>query len=157
MANSPSERNTKRTCETPPSSSSSTNNSFIKLHTQLSSDESLTNTSCCLSVDKLISESMSSPLSLPPPSTSPSLSSLKSYPLFCKSNSSTSTDTGISSSSSSSSFNSQQMFRNPNSIESIAVPSPASSLEQFDFMATPLSVTDDITSDTSILLESTIK
>jgi hypothetical protein len=157
MANSPSERNTKRTCETPPSSSSSssTNNSFIKLHTQLSSDESLTNTSCCLSVDKLISESMSSPLSLPPPSTSPSLSSLKSYPLFCKSNSSTSTDTGISSSSSS--FNSQQMFRNPNSIESIAVPSPASSLEQFDFMATPLSVTDDTTSDTSILLESTIK
>ena len=149
MANSPSERNAKRACDTPPSSS---------LHTQLSSDDTLTNASCCiLSVDKLMSESMSSssPLSLPPPSTSPSLStsSLKSYPLHVYK--STTIDTANNNNN-----NSQQIFRNPNSIESTAVPSPAGSLEQFDFMATPLSVTDDATSDTtssSILLESTIK
>ena len=33
-------------------------------------------------------------------------------------------------------------FRSPNSIESINVPSPAGSLEQFDVMSTPLSVDD---------------
>ena len=46
-------------------------------------------------------------------------------------------------------LNSNYYFRNPNSIESIAVPSPAGSLEQFDVTTTPLSADD--TSDTSII------
>ena len=70
-----------------------------------------------------------SPLSLPPPSTSPSLSEL---------------GTTIKTRN-----NANYFFRNPNSIESIAVPSPASSLEQFDLTTTPLSTDDN--SDASIL------
>jgi hypothetical protein len=97
---------------------------------------------------------ISPPLSLPPPSTSPSLA-LKYPPHLYKSNSissdvSTNILTNSNASCSSLSSSSMQLFRNSNSIESLTVPSPAGSLEQFDLTATPLSV-DDGVSNTSNL------